>query len=75
MSEPLNKIDSNSETWRAVQDQLRTWRSESFQRLVSEGCQERESDFQRGRISLADDLLKVPAPVTRHVPTFISDGY
>ncbi|MBJ2129065.1 hypothetical protein JC525_08960 [Alteromonas sp. IB21] len=50
------KIDIHSDTWALLTDTLNAERSKAVKNLIAD----RDSDKQRGRIDLIDQLLKLP---------------
>lgn len=58
-------IDVNSTTWAAVCWWLEREGGKAIQVVASEGVDHRVADVSRGRLALANDLLKLPETARR----------
>lgn len=70
----MARVDPNSETWIAITEALKKHRSAAFQRLATEDCKERDADYQRGRISIADELMAL-SKAPKKIQPFETDPY
>lgn len=62
-------IDKHSDTWQAVTDWARQQRQEAIEQLIAD----RESERQRGKIDLLDQLLTLTN--TSSIPPIVADNY
>jgi hypothetical protein len=69
MAEPTHKIDSRSDTWKAVLEWAQAQRDEAIEGLIHD----HDSEQQRGRIGALDDLVALAAP--DDAPTVVADTY
>lgn len=65
----MNQIDKHSETWLAVTEWARSQRQEAIESLIAD----QESERQRGKIDLIDQLLCLTD--TEDDPVIVPDSY
>lgn len=65
----MNQIDKHSETWLAVTEWARSQRLEAIDSLIAD----KDSERQRGKIDLIDQLLCLTD--TEDDPVIVSDSY
>ncbi|MHB0775422.1 hypothetical protein [Halomonas sp. WWR20] len=62
-------INKHSETWQAVTEWARQQRQDAIEQLIAD----RESEQQRGKIELLDQLLNLTN--TSSIPPVVADNY
>ncbi|GAB2799065.1 hypothetical protein GCM10027040_27610 [Halomonas shantousis] len=65
----MAEIDKHSDTWRAVTEWARQQRQEAIDMLIAD----RDSEQQRGKIELIDELLKLTKEAS--IPPVVADNY
>lgn len=60
MAEQQNTVDENSRTWRAVKEWADKRMTSSRASLEAQGLEPVQTEFERGRIAAAKELMNLP---------------
>lgn len=64
--ETSNQIDLHSFTWLAIKHHAETELKDSQDQVERRNIEQRDSDFHRGRMSLAREILEMPNRGSEH---------